>query len=82
MKLLRITVWIVALFWFVSALFFIPFTEMSGEGKRFLMGMATVSFFGLVIFELVKDRTTLPVTLESPERSAVNDPDTVPTPDA
>jgi small-conductance mechanosensitive channel len=51
MKLLRYFLWIVTIFFILSALFFSVFTEMSGEGKRWLIGMAVTCVYGLSIYE-------------------------------
>jgi small-conductance mechanosensitive channel len=51
MKLLRYFLWIVTIFFILSALFFSVFTEMSGEGKRWLIGMAVTCVYGLSIHE-------------------------------
>jgi hypothetical protein len=58
-KILRVAMYAVAIHWIILFLIVVPTAfagvqpgvEAEGEGVWFLMGMATLSFFALVIYE-------------------------------
>jgi hypothetical protein len=71
MRKLTLLTRIVAGIWIVSALFFVPFTDMWGQTKNFLLGMASISIFVLaILYKLELIGRAFTVALEAPERPA------------